>query len=124
MINIAIADRQNLEKIDRPQIRRIVRAVLKEEGITAADISVAFVADTEMARLNERFLRHRGATDVIAFPLSEPEEAILNGEIVVSVETAGIVARKYGHTVAQEMGLYVIHGVLHLCGYDDHSPKD
>ena len=75
-----------------------------------------------MAHLNWKFLRHRGSTDVISFPLGEGSN--LEGEIYVNVETVGEQARLYGVSGAQELARLVIHGTLHLAGYDDRRPQD
>ena len=124
MIRIGIADRQKLVKLDSRKLRRAVRAVLAGEGVSAADLSLAFVDDDCIQTLNEQYLQHAGPTDVITFPLSGPEEPVLTGEIVVSTETARRNAQLFRHSVQAELALYVIHGVLHLCGYDDRRPKD
>ncbi|MBX7104165.1 MAG: rRNA maturation RNase YbeY [Gemmataceae bacterium] len=115
-MTIAIANRQKTVPIDRVVLRRAAKIVLRGEGVTSAEISLAFVDDPESARVNWEFLRHRGPTDVITFPLgSDP----LVGELVIGAEVAGRVAGERGHATADELALYVIHGVLHLCGYDD-----
>jgi probable rRNA maturation factor len=62
-------------------------------------------------------------TDVLTFPLHEPNEP-LSGQIVLSVETAARVGPAYGLSAEEEVLLYAIHGLLHLCGYDDRSPRD
>jgi probable rRNA maturation factor len=64
-----------------------------------------------------------GSTDVLTFPLSETRDPPLEGEIVLSVDTARAVAERLGHEAADEAALYVIHGLLHLCGYDDRTPS-
>lgn len=123
MIRIAIANQQRLLRLNRRRIRTTVRRVLQGEGVSNAEISVACVEDACIQRLNEQFLNHQGPTDVITFPLSEAG-AHLVGEIVLSVETAKRVAVELGHAVEREVLLYVIHGLLHLCGYDDHTPAE
>lgn len=101
-------------------MRAAAEAVLKGERIAAAKISLAFVDDATSERVNRQFLEHEGPTDVITFPLgSKP----LQGELVIGAEVAGRVAAEQGHDVQHELALYVIHGVLHLCGYDDKKPE-
>jgi probable rRNA maturation factor len=123
-IQIEIANRQRTLRPNRRTLTSAVRRVLIYEGITAAEISLAVVNDEEMAELNWRFLRHEGPTDVITFPLSEPNEVPLAAEIVVSADTAKREAQLRGHAAGAELELYVIHAALHLCGYDDHEPAD
>jgi probable rRNA maturation factor len=74
-----------------------------------------------IARLNWRFLRHRGPTDVITFPAGDRSEDGVLGEIVISVDRAREQARCHGHPVRQEVALLMVHGILHLRGYDDRT---
>jgi probable rRNA maturation factor len=104
------------------RLREVVLAALEEMGIKKGRVSVAVVDDTLMGRLNQQFLNHEGPTDVLSFPL-EQSEGWLEGEIVVSADTARRVAPKMGWTAAEELLLYVVHGVLHLAGHDDATEK-
>lgn len=120
-LRIQIACPQKRVPIDRRLIRKATRAALGAEGISSADIGFAFVDNRTIALLNRRFLDHDGPTDVITFPLgSEPIVA----EIVVGAEVALAQSQARGHDVQAELALYVIHGLLHLCGYDDHRAAD
>lgn len=110
-------------RIDRALMRRAVRTVLTGEGVTDAEISLAFVDDATSARVNQQFLKHVGPTDVITFPLSEAGSSPLLGELIVGVKVAQRVAREKKHDFQAELALYVIHGVLHLCGYDDKKKR-
>ena len=74
--------------------------------------------------MNRRHLGHDWPTDVIAFGLSDPGEPILSGEVVLSAEMAAATARAAGTDPEAELALYLVHGLLHLCGYDDHSAED
>jgi len=121
---ISIASPQELVPIDRGQMREIVRAVLCEEGISEAEISLAFVDNPAIHQLNKRYLGHDEPTDVLSFPMSDPGSKRLTGELVIGAELAKIEAESRGHDVQAELALYVIHGLLHLCGYDDKSPSD
>ncbi len=123
MGKIAIATPQEIVAVDRKQVRDIVRAVLDGEGVADAEISLAFVDNPTIHALNKRYLDHDEPTDVLSFPLSEPNAKRLAGELVIGVEVAQAQARERGHEVQQELALYVIHGLLHLCGYDDKSEE-
>lgn len=123
MLHIAIANRQRRMRLNTGKLRRWSRAVLAGEGIDDADLSLAFVDNRTIHELNRRFLSHDEPTDVITFPLSSPGEVPLSGEIVISAETAAAVARARGHRAEAELALYLIHGLLHLCGYDDMTPR-
>ena len=115
-----ISDRQSALKCPRAAIRRTVAAALRREG-RRADLSIAVVGDREMSQLNERYLRHAGSTDVLAFPY-ETEGDCIRGEIVVNAERAVAEAQGRQHSAEAELMLYVVHGLLHLLGCDDGRP--
>jgi probable rRNA maturation factor len=121
MSRISIASPQDAVPIDRGRMREIVRAVLDGEDEPQAEISLAFVDNGTIHTLNKRYLKHDEPTDVLSFPLSDPGAAKLSGELVIGAEVALAQARDRGHDVHAELALYVIHGLLHLCGYDDHD---
>jgi probable rRNA maturation factor len=109
-------------EIDADRLGEAVRAVLREAGFSSGVVSVAVVDDREIHRLNRAHLGHDDPTDVLSF-LLEREEGALEGEIVVSAETAAASAPRYGWTAGDELLLYAIHGALHLVGYDDQTPE-
>lgn len=123
MAKISIATPQEVVQIDRGRMRDVVRSVLTEENISDYEISLAFVDNPTIHRLNKRYLDHDEPTDVLTFPLSDPSAKKLAGELVLGVEVARDQAAERGHDVQVELALYVIHGLLHLCGYDDKSPN-
>jgi probable rRNA maturation factor len=104
-------------------MREAARAVLDGEGVGEAEVSLAFVDNATIHQLNKRYLGHDEPTDVLSFPLSEPGAKRLAGELVLGVEVAQGQARARGHDVQAELALYVIHGLLHLCGHDDHDAE-
>jgi probable rRNA maturation factor len=124
MIGVSIASPQELVPLEYARLKECARAVLAGEGVKESKISLAFVDDATIAGLNKRFLDHDGPTDVITFPLSSRGARKLEGEVVIGVEMARRAAEERGHDVQIELCLYVIHGVLHLCGYDDRSKRD
>ena len=124
MSKISIATPQEIVPIDRGRMREIARAVLEGEGIAEYEISLAFVDNPTIHALNKRYLQHDEPTDVLSFPLSEPNSRRLAGELVIGAEVALAQAQERGHDVQTELALYVIHGLLHLCGYDDHSDRE
>jgi probable rRNA maturation factor len=124
MSRISIASPQESVSVDRGRMREIVRTVLDGENEPQAEISLAFVDNATIHNLNKRYLQHDEPTDVLSFPLSERGAAKLSGELVIGVEVAVAQARERGHAVEAELALYVIHGLLHLCGYDDHADTD
>jgi probable rRNA maturation factor len=124
MSRISVASPQEVVAIDRGRMRAAARAVLEGEDAGNAEISLAFVDNPTIHALNKRFLGHDEPTDVLSFPLSQPGSGRLAGELVVGAEVAKEQAGQRGHDVQAELALYVIHGLLHLCGYDDHEPAD
>jgi probable rRNA maturation factor len=123
-MSISIACPQEIVPIDRARMREAVRAVLDGENVSDAEISLAFVDNPTIHRLNQRYLQHDEPTDVLSFPLSEPNASRLAGELVIGVEVAAEQAAGRGHDVQAELILYVIHGLLHLCGHDDRDDED
>ncbi len=123
MPKISIAAPQESVPVDRGRMREVARAVLDGEGVADYEISLAFVDNETVHRLNKRYLDHDEPTDVLSFPLSEPNARKLSGELVVGAEVARDQAAARGHDVQAELGLYVIHGLLHLCGFDDTTDK-
>ncbi len=120
-MRISVATPQEAVAVDRGLMRRAARAVLAGEGVADAEISLAFVDDPTIHRLNRQFLDHDEPTDVLSFPLSEPNSRRLSGELVIGAEVAKAQAEARGHDLQAELALYVIHGLLHLCGHDDHD---
>ncbi len=124
-IDVHVLDRQRAVAVSAAWLGRVVRRALAKEGVTRAEISVLLVGDRRMARLHEEWLGIPGPTDVITFDLSAggPRTG-LQGDIAVSAETARRVAREVGWQPRHEVAYYVVHGLLHLAGYDDHDPAD
>lgn len=118
---VEVANRQRGYRIDRERITRLVRFVLHAERTPKADVEVAIVSDREIADIHQRFLGQRGATDVMSFELSA---APLEVQIIVSADTARRQARQFGHSIAAELSLYIVHGLLHQLGYDDVTPDN
>lgn len=123
MSKIAISCPQDTVTVDRKRLRETARVVLEGEGVTDYEISLALVDSATIHTLNRRYLNHDEPTDVLSFPLSEPNARKLSGELVIGAEVAQAQAEERGHDVQAELALYVIHGLLHLCGHDDHTAK-
>lgn len=100
--------------VSKAWVRRVVEKVLRAEK-ARRDISVLVTNDREIRRINKRFLRHDYATDVISFD---------TGDLVVSADTARRTAKALGIGAREELARYLVHGTLHLLGYDDKKKKD
>src|SRR4051812_14128002 len=121
MLRVAVAVPQDAVAVDRGVMRQVARKVLEGEGIADAEISLAFVDNPTIQRLNQRYLGHDEPTDVLSFPLTEAKSRRLAGELVLGAEVAQAQAVARGHDLQAELSLYVIHGLLHLCGLDDKT---
>jgi probable rRNA maturation factor len=110
VIEIEVNNRQTvLEPLDPARLVEATRRILVEAGYAAGEVSVAVVADHEMQTLNAKWLEHDWPTDVLSFVLADGGGA-LEGEIIVSAETAQRQALAFGWRGDDELLLYVIHG--------------
>ena len=129
-VKVLITNKQSEVKIPvgiRLLIRKCCHAVLESEGFTEdAEVSVSFVNNEEIQRLNKEFRGIDRSTDVLSFPLGENDEfdedpdtgAAQLGDIVISLETAEKQSQIYGHSLEREVGFLTVHSMLHLLGYD------
>ncbi len=120
MNRVEITNEQDCLSLDVERLRQAAMEILAAEFSGQATISLAVVDDPTIHRLNREYLAHDYPTDVLSFPFGRDEQT-LDGEVVVSAETALAVAPRYHWSASDELLLYVIHGVLHLVGYDDKS---
>jgi probable rRNA maturation factor len=118
MIRIHVFNAHPHYKRRRAGIIILLRRVLKGEAVDAATISVIFVDDRRMIKLNTEYLNHTYTTDVLSFPLSD-EEKIVDGEVYVNLDQARRQAKEFNAALNEEALRLVIHGTLHLVGYDD-----
>jgi probable rRNA maturation factor len=136
---IEIVDDQQHLPIDADWLRDVVEGTLKLEQVHSAEISVAIIDNERIQPLNREFLQHDYATDVLSFLLEcetvDPNQRDgtslplgagkrISGEVVVSADMAIERAAEFDWSPREELVLYVIHGLLHLCGYDDHNDED
>jgi probable rRNA maturation factor len=120
---ISVANEQSRHAVDEQALVAAARAVLNDSRFDSANISLAVVDDTTIHELNRRHLNHDWPTDVLSFVLDESDRH-LEGEVIISADTAAAAAAEAGWADAAEQLLYVIHGMLHLVGYRDKSPED
>ena len=120
--SVSVQNRQRGRKLDTRLLRVITRWLLSDAlQVQTFQLAVYVVAPDEMARLNETFLKHKGSTDVLTFDYSEEAEATsVVGEIFVCAEEAVIQSARFRTDWRSELVRYVVHGTLHLLGYDDH----
>lgn len=128
-MEILIRNDQKKIRVDSRVFKKQIRRVLEEMGCGEKEISVLLVDDAKMRDLNHRYRNLDAPTDVLSFPQGggEPGEFIshLLGDVVISVETAQRQAAEHGFSLNEELGLLVIHGLLHLLGFDhERSEKE
>ena len=121
---MVVSSWQRAMRVPRKRIVELVRHVAAAEGARLGHVDVAVVSSRRIAALNRRYLGRRGATDVLSFDLSDDASgAGLTAQIVVSGDLAARQGRSRGTGPQRELLLYVVHGLLHLLGYDDRTPR-
>jgi probable rRNA maturation factor len=123
-------------RVARRPLELFLRRVKNELGYGNADVTVCLVSDAEIARMNETFRKKKGPTDVLSFPASERRRparlgrasARANkkenlGDIAISPATARRYAHKNGRKLPSELRVLILHGVLHLLGYDHETDR-
>ena len=124
-MNIVITNLQSNISIPIPKIKFVVRLVCRKLKFKSSDLSIVFVGEKRMRRLNREYLGHDYVTDVLTFgKRGHPRVSPFYSEIVVCPAVAKRNAKHHDNPVQREIILYVVHGILHLCGYDDHKPED
>ena len=122
-VTLTVSNRQKIRKINTRSLKEIAAATLANLKIQEAELGIVVVGAKEMASLNESFLGHEGPTDVITFDYSESRTpAEIRGEIFICVSEAERQSKLFGTDWQSEVVRYVIHGILHLAGYDDLQP--
>jgi probable rRNA maturation factor len=119
---IVVLNRQRKVALDLAKLEEFARRALplcaRERGVgltTLSEVDVVFVSDRKIGELHRRFMQIEGPTDVITFQ---------HGEIFISVETAQRQAKTHRTSLARELQLYLVHGLLHLQGFDDHRKRN
>jgi rRNA maturation RNase YbeY len=121
---LSIRNRQRFRRVNTRLLRELTLTLLNEEfRCESFEVCIHLIGAREMARINETFLQHEGSTDVITFELSDGvRRQDIAGEIFISVADAIANARQFHTTWQEEVVRYVVHGLLHLRGYDDARP--
>jgi probable rRNA maturation factor len=119
---IEVVNRQRKVSIDLDRWQAFTTKVLRAIPATASGVTVAFVSDRVMRELNRLWRHKRGTTDVLSFPANQDEFEKVDGsqlgDVVISVEQAARQAKENQWTLDQEIAQLILHGALHLCGYD------
>jgi rRNA maturation RNase YbeY len=120
MIEVLVANAHPRRRVRSRAVTRVVRAILKTERRSRASVAVVFIDSRRSRSLNRRYLGHDWVTDVLSFSLV-PAPAI-EGEVYVNLDRARTQADQLGLQYGNEVLRLVVHGVLHLLGYDDRAP--
>ena len=121
---IEIADQQT-HSFDAPRLLSVIEEILADHDVKSSEISVAVVDDSTIRELNKQYLQHDYETDVISFVLDwDQDRDHLIGQLIVSTDTAIREGQQVGSSMQDELLLYVVHGTLHLVGYDDKTEVD
>jgi probable rRNA maturation factor len=129
----AIDNRQREVRIARRPLEAFLRRVKHELGFGEAGVTVCLVSDAEIARMNEKFRKKKGPTDVLSFPSVtrrrplQPRRRAKGGEFLGDIAISPAAARRYakknGRTLPSELQVLILHGVLHLLGYDHETDQ-
>jgi probable rRNA maturation factor len=128
-VSVFLANEQDLP-VDEVRLIALARHALDAEGVEGnTELSLLFVSSDHMKRLNARFAGQDHATDVLAFPMmddedEDDEDATLLGDVVICPQVAEGHARRLGHSLDRELDTLLVHGTLHLLGYDHQGQAD
>ena len=103
-------------------IKKWIKSVIGQRGKRCRDINVIFCSDPSILEINIQFLGHDYYTDIITFDYCEGKD--ISGELYISIDTVQANAVEYGEDFDRELHRVIIHGILHLLGWDDHSEED
>jgi len=126
-VRVEIADLNGRCRINKRLVERIVRRTAgRLKKFYPVAIEIAFVSDRAMRRFNRIYKKHDRFTDVLSFRIDAREFGLKNfvGQIIISADRARANAKSFGNAIGRELALYIVHGVLHLAGYNDIRPSD
>lgn len=111
-----------LPKIEKRLYNNWIKTVAQSYGKKVGSVAYVFCSDERLLEVNRQFLGHDYFTDIITF--DDCEDNVLNGDIMISVDTVRRNAEEYGVTFENELRRVIIHGILHLCGQNDKTPVE
>lgn len=127
-------EHQYISQSDMELLQSLIETAAKKEELEEGEISVTFVNDEEIQEINKTYRDKDQPTDVLSFPMYEAdeteievfdeEEPLLLGDIIISVPRAQKQAEEFGHSVEREVGFLLVHGFLHLLGYDHGNEEE
>ena len=127
-MGILIDNRQTQHKISTQQIRKTAQALLSDLGSPDNELSILITDDTEIAQLNLQYRNRKGPTNVLSFPMHEGDFSEVSpemlGDVVISAETADREGKELGFSFTQRLNFLLVHGILHLFGYDHEISEE
>jgi rRNA maturation RNase YbeY len=110
---------------NRKKLRRFLGSLIRKEGTgrKLSSLNVIFCTDQALLKVNVQYLHHDFYTDVVSFDLADSAKEII-GEIYVSIDRVKDNSRRFGKSITRELHRVIFHGVLHLCGYKDKTPRE
>lgn len=134
MLDIAVrVSRSYAAYVKRPWLKQVIKETMAMEGVASAELSLVITGDRRIRQINREYRRKDAPTDVIAFALTErtgdefiapPDDVRHLGEVVVSCPRAAAQAEERGHSTQRELAILIVHGILHLLGYDHEKPAE
>ncbi|MFZ8862964.1 MAG: rRNA maturation RNase YbeY [Thermocrinis sp.] len=111
--------KKKVKGVESKLLSKIAHRALEVLGLSKVELSIALVSDAQIKRLNKLYRNKDKPTDVLSFPIGEKvEDWLILGDIVISVDTAKRQARELGHSLEEELKRLLVHGLVHLLGYD------
>lgn len=123
MINISCQIDPALDQPNRSNVKRASKSVFKSQKIKDCDVSLIFVSDEFLSDLKKKYFQKNHFTDVIAFRLNEYDEPFIEGEVYISLQRAKENSKIFNEPYAKEVSRLIIHGCLHLIGFEDKSKE-
>jgi probable rRNA maturation factor len=121
-MEVQIDNRQSIHRIAKKRLRQTAKAILSALDCPNAELSILIVDNQQIAKLNREFFNRKGPTNVIAFPMQAGQFSEISpnllGDVVISIETALQESRNAGLSMEERVNQLLIHGILHLLGYD------
>lgn len=121
MKNLRIYSKNKI--IEKKKIHQFVKHLLQELNLSLDSLELNFISSTEIQDINKKYLSHDYSTDIITFNYSDSQKTI-DGEIFISIDDAKQNAKKFKVSFIEEIGRLILHGILHLIGYDDLTPEE
>ncbi len=124
-LEVSVIRRTAVSEPDDRRLESIVRHTLESEGADGEWImSVVFVDDSEMTRMHGDFMNIPDPTDIMTFPSDPDMDGVVGGDLVISSDSARAQAPEFGHSHAEELEFLVVHGLLHLLGWNDETSAE